>query len=92
MKVERKKITLDRGTVIVIVTESLSIEELASYDPTKADKIPQSYIMIGPDEKNLARIDGLELALLSNIIQIVGGMSSAMGRNLPSMVAGYPRQ
>jgi len=89
MNVERKKITLDRGTIIVIVTESLSVDELASYDPTKIDKVPQSYIMIGPDEKHLSRIDGVELSLLSNIIQIVS-MSSAMGRQPPAgMVTRY---
>ena len=63
MRVKRNQITLDRGTVVVIVQESLSTEELISYEPSKQDKIPQSYIMIGPDEEHLARIDGIELNL-----------------------------
>lgn len=69
MNVNRKKIILDRGTVIVVVTEALSPQELASFD-IKRDKVPQSYILIGPDEEHLARIEvGMELAILMTIMQ-----------------------
>jgi len=84
MNVDRKTIQLDRGTLVIICRESLDMDELASFDPKKT-KMPQSYILIGTDEQHLSRIDGIELELLSSIIQIVknSGMGNMLGNPAP---------
>ena len=80
MNVNRKKIIFDRGTVVILVVESMTPEELVSFDPNKG-KLPQAYLLIGPNEENLARIDGIELSILSNLITLLGPNSYIPGSN-----------